>query len=228
MKEQWLAWIKNATQLVAAAMLLLGGVVYTIMLDPRPFPKVGVVGELPGMVIRAPTVSEEAFRVATILKRYTKDTKTADRIAAAIVEQGRRRNLDPALLLGVLLTEDVTLDTMARSVVGASGLMQVMPFHSGKWGCGSKNLFSVESNICHGASILEDAVRYAPNIRVALLRYNGCVRGTVTKNCHTYPDRVMRIANRATAQMLAMAPIEPIDPTLDQPIQLSSVASAQD
>jgi len=83
--------------------------------------------------------------------------------------------------------------------------MQVMPLHKGKWGCGS-NLFSVESNICHGASILQDVMRTAPSTRVALLRYNGCVRGSNTPNCHTYPDKVMRAANRATAQMLAMAP----------------------
>jgi soluble lytic murein transglycosylase-like protein len=173
---------------------MFAGVVFTITHVPVAFRQVHSVAKLPGTVIEAPPVSQETFRVASILKRYTSDTITADRIAGAIVDQGVRRNLDPALLVGVLLTEDETLDTMARSDVGARGLMQVMPFHSGKWGCGSSNLFSVESNICHGASVLEDAVRSAPNVRVALLRYNGCVHGSHTKNCHSYPDKVMRVA----------------------------------
>lgn len=121
------------------------------------------------------------------------------------MDEGKRRNLDPALLVGVLLTEDATLDTMARSQVGARGLMQVMPEHSGKWGCGSSNLFDIQSNICHGASILQDIMHKAPSVRVALLRYNGCVHGSNTPGCHSYPDKVMRAANRTTAEMLAYA-----------------------
>jgi hypothetical protein len=79
----------------------------------------------------------------------------------------------------------------------------VMPEHSGKWGCASSNLFGIESNICHGASILQDVMRTAPSTRVALLRYNGCINGTNTPGCHSYPDKVLHVANRTTAQMLA-------------------------
>jgi hypothetical protein len=79
--------------------------------------------------------------------------------------------------------------------------MQVMPLHSGKWGCGSKDLFDVESNICHGVQILKAALDGSPNTRVALLRYNGCVRGRNTPNCHTYDDKVLAHAGRAAAEM---------------------------
>jgi soluble lytic murein transglycosylase-like protein len=122
-------------------------------------------------------------------------------ISTHIVEQGEKEKIDPALLVGVLLTEDATLDPHARSSVGARGLMQVMPLHSGKWGCGSKDLFDVESNICHGVQILKQAMIDAPNTRLALLRYNGCVRGTHTPNCHQYDDKVLRHAGRAAAEM---------------------------
>lgn len=161
--------------------------------------------QMPGAIIEAPSFSREAFRLSEVLRQYTSDATAADRIAGAIVDEGSRRNLDPALLVGVLLTEDATLDTTARSFVGARGLMQVMPDHAGKWGCRSSNLFSIEANICHGASILQDNVRNSPNMRTALLRYNGCVHGSNTPGCHSYPDKVMRAANRATAQMLALA-----------------------
>jgi soluble lytic murein transglycosylase-like protein len=158
-----------------------------------------------GALIEAPSFSKEAFSISEVLQGYTSDQKAADRIAGAIVDEGNRRNLDPALLVGVLLTEDATLDTTARSFVGARGLMQVMPGHAGKWGCSSSNLFSIESNICHGASILQDNVRNSSSMRAALLKYNGCVHGSNTPGCHSYPDKVIRAANRTTAQMLALA-----------------------
>ena len=34
-------------------------------------------------------------------------------------------------------------------------------------------------------------MRSAPNTRVALLQYNGCVRGRNTPNCHLYDDKVL-------------------------------------
>jgi soluble lytic murein transglycosylase-like protein len=192
-------------RIFAAGALFTAGVVYTVQNGQLPFQRHGVDVPFPAAVIHAPSVSAEALRVAAILKQYTSNAQTANRIAGAIVDEGARRKLDPALLVGVLLIEDETLDTMARSTAGARGLMQVMPEHSGKWGCASSNLFGIESNICHGASILQDVMRTAPNTHVALLRYNGCVHGQNTPSCHTYPERVMRIANRATAQMLSFA-----------------------
>jgi hypothetical protein len=41
----------------------------------------------------------------------------------------------------------------------------------------------------------------SPNMRKALLRYNGCVRGRNTRDCHLYDDKVLRHANRAAAEM---------------------------
>jgi soluble lytic murein transglycosylase-like protein len=202
---QWVRTVKSVSHFIAAGALLAAGVVFTAQQTPTTLRKPAAGLQMPGAIIEAPSFSREAFRLSEVLQHYTTDQATADRIAGAIVDEGSRRNLDPALLVGVLLTEDVTLDTTARSFVGARGLMQVMPDHAGKWGCSSSNLFSIESNICHGASILQDNVRNSPNMRTALLRYNGCVHGSNTPGCHSYPDKVMRAANRTTAQMLALA-----------------------
>ena len=202
---RWIGTVKSVSHFIAAGALLVAGVVFTAQLPPPTLRKPAAGIQMAGAIIEAPSFSREAFRLSEVLQHYTSDQATADRIAGAIVDEGSRRNLDPALLAGVLLTEDVTLDTTARSFVGARGLMQVMPDHAGKWGCSSSNLFSIESNICHGASILEDNVRNSPNMRTALLRYNGCVHGSNTPGCHSYPDKVMRAANRTTAQMLALA-----------------------
>lgn len=205
MTPRWIARVRSISHFIAAGALLAGGVLFTAQ-QPVPVlrqPAAGIT--LAGAIIEAPSFSKEASRISEVLRHYTTDQLAANRIAGAIVEEGNRRNLDPALLVGVLLTEDATLDTTARSFVGARGLMQVMPTHAGKWGCGSSNLFSIEVNICHGASILEDNVRKSSSMRTALLRYNGCVHGSNTPACHNYPDKVMRAANRTTAQMLALA-----------------------
>ncbi len=204
-KPSWFGTAKSVSHFIAAGALLVAGVVFTVQ-QRSPIlrqPAVGIT--LAGAIIEAPSIAREAARISGVLSHYTSDKLAADRIAGAIVDESNRRNLDPALLVGVLLTEDATLDTTARSFVGARGLMQVMPTHAGKWGCSSSNLFSIESNICHGASILQDNVRNSSSMRTALLKYNGCVHGSNTPGCHSYPDKVMRAANRTTAQMLALA-----------------------
>ena len=144
-------------------------------------------------------------RIAAVLRRYAKDDRVADRAAAAVVSEGRKHNVDPMLLVGLMLTENAKIDPRARSNVGAAGLMQIMPFHSGKWGCASRNLLNIESNVCHGVSILAKYIRTSPNLNKALLRYNGCVRGRNTPNCHTYPRKVLGYANHASGMVTAMA-----------------------
>lgn len=138
-----------------------------------------------------PAGSDEAY-VAGVLSRYNSNRGVVHRISAALVREGRRRNIGTPLLIGVLLTENPMLDPRARSSVGARGLMQVMPFHAGKWGCRSGDLFDIEANICHGVAVLEDNLTRSRSLRKALLGYNGCVRGTNTPDCWRYPSHVYR------------------------------------
>jgi hypothetical protein len=140
-----------------------------------------------------PEGSDEAY-VAGLLGRKSANTGLIHRVAAAIVKEGRRRNIGSQLLVGVLLTENPWLDPRATSSVGARGLMQVMPFHAGKWGCGSADLFDVESNICHGVAVLADNLSHSKSLPQALWRYNGCVRGTNTPDCWKYPRIVLKRA----------------------------------
>jgi soluble lytic murein transglycosylase-like protein len=142
-----------------------------------------------------PAGSDEAH-VASVLAGYTRDEARVNRIAAALVREGRRRNVGSSLLVGVLLTENPWLDPKATSFVGARGLMQVMPFHAGKWNCGSRDLFDIESNICHGVAVLADNLGRSRTLPQALLRYNGCVRGTNTPDCGRYPSKVYRQARK--------------------------------
>jgi soluble lytic murein transglycosylase-like protein len=193
--------MRAASHAIALGVLLVSGAVWTISQQHPLYANPGRLLRLPAAVVDASQPTEQAFRIGEVLNQYTHDRGLAFRIADALVDQARKERIDPALLVGVLLTEDATLDPRARSSVGARGLMQVMPLHSGKWGCGSKDLFDVEVNICHGVQILRAALDGSPNTRVALLRYNGCVRGRNTPNCHLYDDKVLRHAGRAAAEM---------------------------
>ena len=83
--------------------------------------------------------------------------------------------------------------------------MQVMPFHRGRWGCKSKDLYDIEGNICHGVSVLADAIKHAPNLRVALQRYNGCVNGKNTPGCGSYSRKVLRAKGITEQQLLSVS-----------------------
>ncbi len=133
----------------------------------------------------------------------------ADEIAGFAVREAYRRRVPPALVFGVLMTENGDLKSGARSNVGATGLMQIDPKAwlrplGKKFGT---NLKDDETNLRYGVFILS-YLMYHPNnleadepLRRGLLRYNGCVKGTNTKNCHSYPDVVRRkVEHLAVAQ----------------------------
>jgi soluble lytic murein transglycosylase-like protein len=155
--------------------------------------------------------SEEA-RIAGILDKYSSDQSRVNRIAASVVKEGHRRNIGSALLVGVLLTENPMLDPAARSSAGAIGLMQVMPFHAGKWGCASGNLLDVEANICHGVAILADNLKSSHTLPAALLGYNGCVHGTNTPDCWRYASTVYRLARKGAESGHGVTPFSSRSP----------------
>lgn len=205
----WRRYIVPFIHTVSLVVLVAGGAVWTIQQQHPKYTTPAALLKLPGAVISAGTPTEEAFRIGQVLRKYTSNGENADRIAEALVTEGHRKRIDPSLLVGVMLIEDNTLNPRARSFVGARGLMQVMPFHGGQWGCESKDLYSIEGNICHGVSVLADAIKNAPNLNVALQRYNGCVRGTNTPGCHTYSSKVLKARNRAAQQILAVSNTSP-------------------
>ena len=125
----------------------------------------------------------------------------AIRLADIAVREAYRRQVPPALVLGVLLTENTELKSSARSRQGALGLMQI---HPGPWRSAlgelfGRNLRNDTTNLRYGVYILGHLARRSHDTpdgkeqwRTALLRYNGCVRGTNTPDCHRYPDVVRR------------------------------------
>jgi soluble lytic murein transglycosylase-like protein len=156
--------------------------------------------ELPAEAVRPP--------IEQYLGRFSDDRPLVRRISRAVLRESRRQQVPPSLIVAVLLTENTTLRPEAESSVGARGLMQVMPFHAGARLCNSDDLVDVDSNICHGTLILARNLRATSTSTAALLRYNGCVRGTNTPDCHRYPGRVLARASRVRREILAGAPVQ--------------------
>jgi soluble lytic murein transglycosylase-like protein len=141
--------------------------------------------------------------------RFSDDRVLVRRVARAVALEAKRQNVAASLIAAVVVTENTTLTPEAESSVGARGLMQVMPMHAGLLGCQSDDLQEVESNICHGTKILSRNLRATKSSVTALLRYNGCVKGTNTPDCHKYPGRVLARAGRVRQEMLAAYPESP-------------------
>jgi len=123
-------------------------------------------------------------------------------LADVAVREAYTRRVPPALVLGVMLTENNELNSSAISSVGAVGLMQVYPKDwtaslRRKFG---ENVHTDSTNLKYGIFILGWVAGKAAALvdhrddawRSALLRYNGCVKGTVTHDCQSYPDAVRR------------------------------------
>jgi hypothetical protein len=139
----------------------------------------------------------------------------ADSVATFAVREAYRRRVPPALVFGVLMVENQDLKSSARSSAGAVGLMQI---DASTWvqSLGKRfgtNLRNDETNLRYGVFILShllydsdddspaDSANVHGSLRRGLLRYNGCVRGTNTKNCFRYPEIVRtRIDTLALSQ----------------------------
>ncbi|HEV7991016.1 MAG TPA: transglycosylase SLT domain-containing protein [Gemmatimonadaceae bacterium] len=131
------------------------------------------------------------------------DSARADSIATFAVREAYTRGISPAIIFGVMLTENARFISGAMSNVGAVGLMQVYPKiwlkkeFSDSLG---HDLASDSTNVRYGVFILsryfnprtKSGETRTRDYRSALLRYNGCVKGTNTPNCKTYPDKVKR------------------------------------
>jgi soluble lytic murein transglycosylase-like protein len=168
------------------------------------------------------TASQVRRPLEQYLARYSADRVLVRRISRAVLRESRRQQVPPSLIAAVLVTENTTLTPAAESSVGAQGLMQVMPMHAGARLCNSADLVDVDSNICHGTMILARNLRATRSPAAALLRYNGCVRGTNTPDCYRYPAKVLARASQVRREILQASQVLP-PPAIDslRPVALA-------
>jgi hypothetical protein len=154
------------------------------------------------LAMRHPQFLRDVRAFATDLRRTGRlGQARADSIAQVAVREAYHRRIPPALVLGVMLTENDEFKPNAQSKVGALGLMQIMPrlWTPNLGPILGRDLKNDETNLRYGVYILKHfAKRTADTLdatgvtRKALLGYNGCVNGTNTPDCRAYPEKVRR------------------------------------
>ena len=161
----------------------------------------------------SPEFAEQRARFKADLVRTGRMSEArADSIARYAVREAFLRGIPPAVIFGIMLTENAQFVSRAKSNVGAVGLMQVYPkvwLKSLSQKFGTSNIAADSTNLRMGVFILQTYLKpkrgAAPSHVVStepgtlmkgLLHYNGCVRGTNTPRCHTYPNKVQQYVER--------------------------------
>ena len=119
------------------------------------------------------------------LSRYIKNPAERVEFLKMVHAEAKRADLEPELVLSVIHVESA-FNRFAISVVGAQGLMQVMPFWKNEIGRPDANLMDMATNLRYGCTILKHYLdREKGNLIRALARYNGSLGRT------KYPEKVL-------------------------------------
>ena len=215
--------LEYALRSLALVLVLLGVIVFTVRHTRPVYATRGTVAEelrkrapeAAALLVDTDSTPIERFMATEkfsdekrnfyedLMRTKQLDSARADSIATYAVREAYIRGISPAIIFGVMLTENARFISGALSNVGAVGLMQVYPK---VWlkkqftdSLGS-DLASDSTNVRFGVFILSEyfnprtrsGARRERDYRTALLRYNGCVRGTNTPHCKNYPDKVKR------------------------------------
>jgi hypothetical protein len=108
-------------------------------------------------------------------RRYKVALDATEQLVGAAHEAGSRLGMDPLLILAVMAVES-RFNPIAESVMGAKGLMQVIPkFHQDKLDehGGEDAVFDPMTNILVGTRILKDAMRRGGGLMPGLQLYAG-------------------------------------------------------
>ena len=110
-----------------------------------------------------------------LARRYQTSSEMTTQVVANAFAIGHELKLDPLLILAVIAVES-GFNPVAESVMGAKGLMQVIPrFHPEKFEPlgGERVAFDPAANITVGAKILKEYLRRTGDLADALQMYVG-------------------------------------------------------
>ncbi len=110
-----------------------------------------------------------------LARKYRVSSVAIEPLVTAAHESGVRMGLDPLLILAVMAIES-RFNPFAESVMGAQGLMQVIPkYHQDKLedSADELTLFDPIKNVEIGAIILKESIRRAGSVQAGLQQYNG-------------------------------------------------------
>mgnify|MGYP006270828671 CR=1 FL=1 len=128
-------------------------------------------------------ISQQSY----LLQRKIPDERKRRELLRMIHYEATRYQLDPDMVLALIEVES-GFNRFALSHVGASGLMQVMPFWKGLIGQNTDSLFEVQTNLRYGCIILRHYLDIENNnLERGLARYNGSLGSNV------YPNMVLSV-----------------------------------
>jgi soluble lytic murein transglycosylase-like protein len=134
-------------------------------------------GALPTAVVETPLEREQRTVAESIAKRYRIADAAATHFVSVAYRAADQHRLDALLILAVMAIES-RYNPVAESVMGAKGLMQVIPkYHQEKLfeHGGDHALLEPEVNIYVGAQILREYQRRFGDIETALQMYAGAL-----------------------------------------------------
>jgi hypothetical protein len=142
--------------------------------------------------------------VEEVARRFRIAVAPAGHVVETAFRAGTQVGLDPLLVLAVIAIES-RFNPIAESVVGAKGLMQIIPrFHIAKlerYG-GEQAVLDPETNILVGARILQEYVYRTGTLEAGLQFYNGAFADGSAK----YAQKVMAERGRLEQALLAALP----------------------
>jgi soluble lytic murein transglycosylase-like protein len=145
---------------------------------------------------------------AHLARRYRLAVEPTEMLVGAAHAAASQVGLDPLLLLAVMAIES-RFNPIAESVMGAKGLMQVIPkFHRhvvSKHG-GEEAMLEPAVNILIGAHILKDYIRRTGSLEAGLQFYNGSLWDESTQ----YAGKVLAEKDRLRQALQSASPSQRI------------------
>ena len=163
------------------------------------------VGPIQASVAEVVLNSEQRVMAEFIAKRYRVAEDAAGEFVALAYRAGAQFSLDPLLILAVMAIES-SYNPVAQSVMGARGLMQVIPkYHPEKLEPhgGEQALLEPTVNILVGAQILREYQRRLGDTEAALQMYAGALDEPTSQ----YTNKVL--AEKARLDVLRVRPKKP-------------------
>ena len=173
----------------------------------------------PALVASAPAAEAEAgqYRALAeyVARRYRVSQEETANIVALAYGAGHGLKIDPLLILAVISVES-RFNPIAESVMGAKGLMQVIPkFHLDKFRAlgGEEAAFDPLANIMVGAQVLKSYLRQTGDLMQALRLYVGASE----ENENDYADKVIVERDRLQQHLRTHTARTPAASTKRQP-----------
>jgi soluble lytic murein transglycosylase-like protein len=178
-----MAFFRHLLTIAAAALLLAGSgnvlapdasVIGGTATCPAPL----LEAEAPVFVALPQPDPQEQALAAHLSRRFYIAAEATEQVVRTSFRAAREVGLDPLLVLAVIAVES-RFNPVAESVMGAKGLMQIIPkYHREKLAehGGDVAVLDPESNIWVGARILQEYVHRTGTLEAGLQFYNGAMR----------------------------------------------------